>query len=246
MTLTKRDKNLLFGLGMVLVIVVFGNFIILPQWSKKDELSVELKDKQKQKEKMEQVINSYSANEAKLSEIKQTYLTRTQDYYDIEKSHEMERQITKIIIKAGLKSKDFTINEEPALASLAPYIHSELAKSMGGGSTATTATAGNEASTGSTTAATTAATTATEQGTQGEGQTDATVSQSVVYAYNINVTAQGSQSNMKKLIETIYADYPAIQIKSYNMNAQTGITASNEVVSAGDLSLNLEVYMCDK
>ncbi|MDD3745051.1 MAG: UbiD family decarboxylase, partial [Anaerostipes sp.] len=137
MTLTKRDKNLLFGLGIILVVVLFGNFIILPQWAKKDEIAIQLNDKQKQKDKMEKVINSIDENKSQLTQLSQTYAGRTRDFYDIEESHAMERKITKIILKAGLSTRDFTINDEPQLASLSPYINSSVAKSMNNSSSST-------------------------------------------------------------------------------------------------------------
>ncbi|MDD3183833.1 MAG: UbiD family decarboxylase [Anaerostipes sp.] len=218
MTLTKRDKNLLFGLGIILVVVLFGNFIILPQWAKKDEIAIQLNDKQKQKDKMEKVINSIDENKSQLTQLSQTYAGRTRDFYDIEESHAMERKITKIILKAGLSTRDFTINDEPQLASLSPYINSSVAKSMNNSSSST------------------------EDSTKGTSA----VTQSVVYSYTVSVTAQGSKSNMKKLISEIYSNYPAIQITSYNMNTQTALTTTNQVTSSGDLALTMAVYMCKK
>ncbi|MDD4371877.1 MAG: UbiD family decarboxylase [Anaerostipes sp.] len=244
MTLTKRDKNLLFGLGIILVVVLFGNFIILPQWAKKDEIAVQLNDKQEQKDKMEKVINGIDENKSKLTQLNQTYAGETRDFYDIEESHAMERKITKIILKAGLSTRDFTINDEPQLASLSPYINSSFAKSMNNGSSESTESSSTEAQTATTTeaATTTAASTNTTETTKGTGA----VTQNVVYSYTVSVTAQGSKSNMKKLISEIYSNYPAIQITSYNMNTQTALTTTNQVTSSGDLTLTMAVYMCKK
>ncbi|MDD3745052.1 MAG: UbiD family decarboxylase, partial [Anaerostipes sp.] len=115
-------------------------------------------------------------------------------------------------------TRDFTINDEPQLASLSPYINSSVAKSMNNSSSST------------------------EDSTKGTSA----VTQSVVYSYTVSVTAQGSKSNMKKLISEIYSNYPAIQITSYNMNTQTALTTTNQVTSSGDLALTMAVYMCKK
>ena len=218
MEITSRDKKILSVLS-VLILVVFGNFVIRPLLAQRSELAEEFKEKQQTKETMEMAIASIPQKEARLKASRADFEKETKDIYPMMESHKVERMITKLILNCGLSSRDFEISARPSVSVLTPYIESSLAKSLG------------VKSSGDSTA---------------EDSSKTAISQNVLYSYPVSVNILGTKANAKKLIDKIYADYPSIRIVSYGMSSETALTTSNKVIDASTLSLVLEVYMCRK
>ena len=219
MEITSRDKKLLIVLSVVLILVVFGNFAVRPLLSQRSELAEEFREKQQTKETMENAIASIPQKEARLKASRADFKKETKDIYPIMESHKVERMITKLILNCGLSSRDFEISAKPSVSVLTPYLESSLAKSLG------VKNSGDSSE---------------------EDSSKSSISQNVLYSYPVSVNILGTKANAKKLIDKIYADYPSIRIVSYGMNSETALTASNKVIDASTLSLNLEVYMCRK
>ena len=219
MEITSRDKKILSVLSVVLILVVFGNFVIRPLLAQRSELAEEFKEKQQTKETMERAIASIPQKEARLKASRADFEKETKDIYPMMESHKVERMITKLILNCGLSSRDFEISARPSVSVLTPYIESSLAKSLG------------VKSSGDSTA---------------EDSSKTAISQNVLYSYPVSVNILGTKANAKKLIDKIYADYPSIRIVSYGMSSETALTTSNKVIDASTLSLVLEVYMCRK
>ncbi|MBS7009295.1 type II secretion system protein GspM [Anaerostipes sp.] len=222
MEITTRDKKILCVLSIILMIVVFGNFVIRPLLTQRSELSEEFKEKKQTKETMEKAIASIPQKEARLKASRADFKKETKDIYPMMESHKVERMITKLILNSGLSSRDFEISAKPSVSVMTPYIESSLAKTMGLES--------SEGSTDST----------------AEDGSKSTVTQNVLYSYPVSVNILGTKANAKKLIDKIYADYPSIRVVSYGMSSETALTTSNKVIDASTLSLVLEVYMCRK
>lgn len=219
MEITSRDKKLLSVLSVVLILVVFGNFVVRPLLSQHSELAEEFREKQQTKETMENAIASIPQKEARLKASRADFKKETKDIYPMMESHKVERMITKLILNCGLSSRDFEISAKPSVSILTPYLESSLAKSLG------VKNSGDSSE---------------------EDSSKSSISQNVLYSYPVSVNILGTKANAKKLIDKIYADYPSIRIVSYGMNSETALTASNKVIDASTLSLNLEVYMCRK
>lgn len=219
MEITSRDKKLLSVLSVVLILVVFGNFVVRPLLSQRSELAEEFREKQQTKETMENAIASIPQKEARLKASRADFKKETKDIYPMMESHKVERMITKLILNFGLSSRDFEISAKPSVSVLTPYAESSLAKSLG------VKNSGDSSE---------------------EDSSKSSISQNVLYSYPVSVNILGTKANAKKLIDKIYADYPSIRIVSYGLNSETALTASNKVIDASTLSLNLEVYMCRK
>lgn len=219
MEITNRDKKLLSVLSVILILVLFGNFVIRPLLTQRSDLASEFKEKQQTKETMEKAIAAIPQKEARLKASRIDFEKETKNIYPIMESHKVERMITKLILKCGLSSRDFEISARPSVSVLTPYAASVLAKSMG------TAESDNNSS---------------------DDSSKNAITQNVLYSYPVSVNVLGTKANAKKLIDKIYTDYPSIRIVSYSLNSETALTASNKVVDASTLSLVLEVYMCRK
>lgn len=219
MELTNRDKKILSVLSVILILVVFGNFVIRPLLSQRTELAEEFKEKKQTKEKMENAIASIPQKEAQMKVSRADFKKETKDIYPIMESHKVERMVTKLILDCGLSSRDFEISARPSVSVLTPYLESSLAKKLG---------------------------TSSSEDSSSEDSSKNSITQNVLYSYPISVSILGTKANAKKLIDKIYADYPSIRIVSYSMSSETALTTSNKVVDASTLSLVLEVYMCRK
>ena len=131
MEITNRDKKLLSVLSVILILVLFGNFVIRPLLTQRSDLASEFKEKQQTKETMEKAIAAIPQKEARLKASRIDFEKETKNIYPIMESHKVERMITKLILKCGLSSRDFEISARPSVSVLTPYAASVLAKSMG-------------------------------------------------------------------------------------------------------------------
>lgn len=98
MEITSRDKKILSVLSVVLILVVFGNFVIRPLLAQRSELAEEFKEKQQTKETMETAIASIPQKEARLKASRADFEKETKDIYPMMESHKVERMITKLIL----------------------------------------------------------------------------------------------------------------------------------------------------
>lgn len=218
MKLTKRDKILLQVLIIVLIVVVFGSFIILPQWNKLGVVKDELLEKEQTQQEIELAITGIPAQEKRIEANQEEYDQVMEKFYPIMESHETERMITQVILGQGLETRDFEITTKPELSSLLPYFASAQALEMG-------ITEENQADSGS-----------AEEPTQ-----------NIVYSYQTEITIIGQRENMKNLIDLIYQDYPSIRIVHYEISSEKALNMATQTsIDISQMTLGLEIYMCTK
>ena len=80
MEITSSDKKILSVLSVVLILVVFGNFVIRPLLAQRSELAEEFKEKQQTKETMEMAIASIPQKEARLKASRADFQKRNKGY----------------------------------------------------------------------------------------------------------------------------------------------------------------------
>lgn len=66
-----------------------------------------------------------------------------------------------------------------------------------------------------------------------------------IYAADVSLEVSGGQENMQKIIDLFANDYPAIRLTNLNWSTESG-SRRNGNESYDILSLNLELYMCEK
>lgn len=125
-TLTERDNKLLYALVFIVIIFLFGWYLIRPLYKKTVA----------DQEAMVFASSLQASNEAKvigLSSAKSLTDRFTRDltdstsiYYDYMDSSEIDKLVTSYILKNGLRARDLTITMPDGYVSESPYIYSDL------------------------------------------------------------------------------------------------------------------------
>ncbi len=227
-TLTKRDKTLLQILSVILAAVLFMSLLILPQWNKYTDGKVKLTDVQQKQQDMELVIASENAVQERIKKGKEEFTVVTADFYPMMESHAIERMITRLALDNGLTARDFDISSRPSASTLEPYFASMAAFEMG-----LTEEAGKDSD--------------NTEASGTDGAENGSVDQDVIYSSMVKATVLGHLDNIKAMIDSLYNNFPAIRITSYSINSESAMNADTGAqTDLSTLSLELEVYMCQK
>lgn len=226
MKLTEKDKKLLYLLCILVIAAIFGFFIIKPQVEKRSDLEDMLSETENKKSSMEVMIATAPSSEAIIEESTESYDKLTADFYPLMNSNQMESVITEMVLGSNLTSLELDVSSQPEQADMKAY----FASVKGQKALISEQTDAQNESDG--------AASKTQEEEQGTA--------SNVYSFKVSVTATGTESDMKGLIDKICADCPAIRITGYRLNTKTGISASNEVKNVTSLMLDMEVYMAAK
>lgn len=260
MKLTSRDKLLLSLLAIVLIAVVFVNYLILPTMTRMDDLDLEIADAQMEQQEMKMKIAMYPEYQKNYADLQQAAADETAQYYDLMTSQEVDREITNIVLAHGLES--VVLNIQPvAFTKAEPYPRSELSRAEElAEATAAAAQAAAETEDEGT------VTDAIDEGMQNQRQAyeDAAAAyentelptrvdvQDQVYTCAVQLTVEGAEENYQSLIDTLMNGYPAIRVTgiSYQQGRsrmrvlEDGSTRQEDGLR--QLTLNLNMYMCDK
>lgn len=102
MNLTERDKKLLVLLGVILLLFVFGKFLIFPLMGQintnNDEIFMLELDAEDMENKIINLVPLQQERDANMD----TLGTTTADYYDLLPNQEVERLMTNMALKNGL------------------------------------------------------------------------------------------------------------------------------------------------
>ncbi len=259
MKMTSKDKLLLSLLAIVLIAVVFVNYIIMPAMTRMDDLDLEISDAQAEQQEMKMKIMMLPDYEQSFRDLQQTAADETAQYYDLMTSQEVDREITNIVIAHGLES--IGLNIQPATFTVAnPYSRSELARAE---KEQLVADALNEASSEEDSGT---VTDAIDEGMQNQKQAleEAAAAyegdahpvrvdvQDQIYTCAIRLSVEGSEESYQQLIDSLVNGYPAIRVTGITYQDGTirrvvredGSTEIEE--NPRQLVLDMEMYMCDK
>ena len=125
-TLTARDKKLLYMLVFIVIIFVFGWYLIRPLYKKTVE----------DQEKIIVASSLQAANESKVIGLSSVQSLNdkfaadlsecTSDYYEYMDSSEIDKLVTSYILKQGLLARDLTIQMPDEYVSETPYLYSGI------------------------------------------------------------------------------------------------------------------------
>lgn len=127
MALTERDKKLLVLLGLFLIIVVFGYFVMLPMYEHLGEIQTELETAETEKMERETKIMMLPTTKTSLNMLKEQLSESVSVYYKEMPSQEIDRLLTFIVLDHDLQAKQLTISMPEDYCSLSPFAPSELA-----------------------------------------------------------------------------------------------------------------------
>lgn len=230
MKLTERDKKLLLMLAYFVIIVGFGAFVFRPLIGYYSALGDNITLLEAQKEEMDAQLAEARGLEQRRAELADLFRVSTRDLYPMLGSEEVDKEITGIVLSCGMQAMSLNIAmpEESAGLQMYPYAETEQAVVLPGDAAAADFAAVPEIGD-------------TEQQTA----EDEAAGQSYIYAPVVTLTAVGSSAQADELIDRLTGDYPAIRLRSYSRQLQSADYMESSMEQEL-LSLELELYMCDK
>lgn len=223
MKMTERDKKLLLMLAYFVIIVGFGAFVFKPLFHYYTDMGDRVALLKVQKEEMERRLEEGRGLERRRKELADLFRVATRDIYPMLGSEEVDKEITGIVLSCGMQALNLNIVMPEAGMQAVMYPYAEAREEM--------VLPGDEAA-GKTTAEDLPA----EDGSAGRGH---------IYAPVVTLTAAGSNAQVEHLIDVLMKDYPGIRVRGYARQQQTdGMDGKDAEMEL--LSLELELYMCDK
>lgn len=240
---SKREKAMLYILGMALLIVAAMYLVFFPGISKYQSLSEERSEAEFKQQEMEMAIVSLPANKkirdaaaADLSAKKETYSSKLNN-------EELDNLITNLVVDEGFKAQDLSItaNEIAAVATFG----SDGSETTESSDTTTEAQEMKDlaAMQGNTTTDENSTTTTTEPVING------------IYIGTVTMTVQGNIGQFENLLDTVN-NRSDIQITAFDVSpgtsssssssSSTAATVANLRSGANTVSVTFNVYMVDK
>lgn len=265
--LTAKDKKLLFFLGFIVIIALFGLGAIRPMFtsmSKKDKEISKVKedyDTMKMKLMRLDVITTYVDTMDKNVE------TLTKDYYPMMDSASIDKKITNKALGKNLTITNLDIISPTEYAKLEPYMYSGVKKEADKRAAAAAAEASEEADSSESSEEASSEEVAVEEEKSVEellasGEVanlqDAIdeagdTSHAGVYAVDVAISLSGNKVREQQFLDDLINNEPAIRVVSYGWGEQEYKYVRN---SRGELvyrhmkdrtlSANLQVYMYDE
>lgn len=229
MKLTERDKKLLLILAYFVIIVGFGAFVFKPLFNYYLDVGDRVTLLTAQKEEMDRQLEEGRGLEQRRNELSELFRISTQDIYPMLGSEEVDKEITGIVLSCGMQALNLNITmpEEAMQAVMYPYAQGREQTHLPEGETDALDLFG-------------------ETDTAEQVQTErAEEIQGHIYAPVVTLTAGGSSAQVENLIDKLMRDYPGIRVRSYARQQQAG-NLEGEGAEMEFLSLELELYMCDK
>jgi hypothetical protein len=236
--LTERDKKLLTFMGVFVIMVLIGYYLIIPQLKKATEYEDEIAEQELLRDVNSQKVANLPLVEVNNQELEKLIDGAKENYYPMMESDEIDRLVTNIVIeKYGLKAYDLSIGTKQ-LANLSPYVYSK--KKLTGESNARQK------------ALNSVAPIITDDGTTLFGEiSDDMVSDSGttgLYMVPIQMRLSGDMENITRLLDDLALTEKKLRLVNYSVNSET-ITiphddGTEEIFTTESLNISVELYMC--
>lgn len=123
--MTERDKRLLIGLAMFVVVVCVGYWGILPQLTRIDEINEELEVAIDERDEKELKVMELPMLEIENKELEEGILESKSQFFQMMDSDEVDKMMTTMVLGYNLYAYDLSISMPKGEAKLAPYINSK-------------------------------------------------------------------------------------------------------------------------
>ena len=236
MELRPKDVKLLKGLACVLIIFFLGYFVIFPGIEKHQDLVVNKEGAQQTKQEMQDTIDNAPIYEKMVEKQKGELKEASEGYYSPMANREVDELVTGLVLQHNLFPVYLNITDPvsgiPAAYQSVSKSGAETEDSASTDTSETDTTAGEDASADS------------------SDSTSADAEQSAVYqkyvgTITVNVTLQGSEENIRELLDDIANNYPGIQVRSFDMQENTYVDSNLQTVGEMNCSCVLAVYTCE-
>ena len=233
MELRPKDVKLLKGLACVLIIFFLGYFVIFPGIEKHQDLVVNKEGAQQTKQEMQDTIDNAPIYEKMVEKQKGELKEASEGYYSPMANREVDELVTGLVLQHNLFPVYLNITDP---VSGIPAAYQSVSKSgtedSSTGTSETDTTAGEDAS-------------ADNSDSTSAGTEQSAVYQKYVGTVTVNVTLQGSEENIRELLDDIANNYPGIQVRSFSMQENTYVDSSMQTVGMMNCSCVLAIYTCE-
>lgn len=239
--LTKRDIFLLKLASSILIIFLTFRFLIMPGISGYQEKMLEAETLSETKEEMEAAIESVPLLTQTIETRRQQLAEASAPYYARMENLQVDEILTGLAVKLGLFPVSLSIqNPKPGLPE--PYLYAKSQDAVPGQDT----TSPEPASSGQDAAAPIQEPSAASgQEISDTAAASGAVPETASYVLTGtgNITLRGTQEQMFLFVDELKQNYPAIRIRSMQMNQRVFLDSAWDVVEELETAFELDIYM---
>lgn len=240
MTISERDKRLLYLLVCALTLLLFVRFGILPAIERAGVLEEELGTAEQTKAEMELQIATLNTLDLQIENARKQLADKNAKFYTKMTNDELDDLITGIVLQQNLSAVSMRIIEAKA-EPVTAYFASMLAQ--------TQAAAGTEQPTVTDTSA--AQTAQAGNADTGTAQLPyvppiATNADNYIYTAVVECTVDGARADFISLLDAIESSYPAIRVQRFSFTDTAYLTQTMNVETLTQFTVTFHVFMCDK
>ena len=237
MNLKPGDITLLKVLSCVLIIFFLGYFIILPGIGKHQDLVVEKENAEQTKQEMQDTIDNKPLCEKMVAKQKSELEEASKGYYRPMANREVDELVTGLVLEHSLFPVYLNITDPvsgvPAAYLSASQTSTDSSASDDSSESAEDALNGDDSS-----------------ASDSEDSSASTNNSELLYQHyvstiNVDVTLQGTEDNIRALLDDIANNYPGIQVRSFSMQENTYVDSSMQTVGMMNCSCVLAIYTCE-
>ena len=235
MNLKPGDITLLKVLSCVLIIFFLGYFIILPGIGKHQDLVADKENAEQTKQEMQDAIDNKPLYEKMVAKQKSELEEASKGYYRPMANREVDELVTGLVLEHSLFPVYLNITD-PVFGVPAAYLSASQTSTDSSASTDSSESA-EDALNGDDLSA-------------DDSSADGTDHSSLLYQHyvstiNVDVTLQGTEDNIRALLDDIANNYPGIQVRSFSMQENTYVDSSMQTVGMMNCSCVLAIYTCE-
>ena len=233
--LTERDKKLLTFMGVFVIVVLIGYYLIIPQLKKATEYNDEIAEQELLQDVYSQKVANLPLVEMNNQELENLIEGAKDNYYPIMESEEIDKLVTNTVIeKYGLKAYDLSIGEKTP-ASLGAYIYSE--KTLTGKSDARER------------ALNAAAPIISDDGMMLFGEvSESDTGSTGIYMVSVQMRLAGDMESITRLLDDLALSEKKLRLVNYSVSSENIVIphddGTEEIISNESLSISVELYMC--
>lgn len=229
MNLKPGDITLLKVLSCVLIIFFLGYFIILPGIGKHQDLMADKENAEQTKQEMQDTIDNKPLYEKMVAKQKSELEEASKGYYRPMANREVDELVTGLVLQHSLFPVYLNISD-PVSGVPAAYL--------------STSQTDSSASTDSTESAEDSGASDSEDSSASTNNSEL-LYQHYVSTINVDVTLQGTEDNIRALLDDIANNYPGIQVRSFSMQENTYVDSSMQTAGMMNCSCVLAIYTCE-
>ena len=235
MNLKPGDITLLKVLSCVLIIFFLGYFIILPGIGKHQDLVADKENAEQTKQEMKDTIDNKALYEKMVAKQKSELEEASKGYYRPMANREVDELVTGLVLEHSLFPVYLNITD-PVSGVPAAYLSASQTSTDSSASTDSSESA-EDALNG-------------DDSSADDSSADGTDHSSLLYQHyvstiNVDVTLQGTEDNIRALLDDIANNYPGIQVRSFSMQENTYVDSSMQTVGMMNCSCILAIYTCE-